>query len=455
MILHGDILEELLDLLVDELVDLLGELVGLVAELLGGLDNLARDNLEVLLNGKLELLNGRGHLLGLGLDLVATGLEDLGVVGAATAVPGEQVGGLTGDVAEGALGGDGNESSLQLLGGDGVGGILRVLSRLKGEVVGEKTADVGRGHGGTGDGVDGILGADPGGLDAQTGGEDVSALAVVGEVGTAVIESRGTDGDGLRGSSGGVLAGVGVVVAGSDSKVDTRADSSVDSGIKSLSLATTERHVGDGALEALALTVLGSLDLLKMAGSSVLNTLDDVGHGARAVGAENLDGVDMSLLRNTVLLATDGAGAVSAVAVAILISITLGNGLTPLGSALEIDVVDVGTSINDIGIDTLTTLGGVEVLVEGTEVQSVSVRDTGKTPRSLGLGLAIALVFSDHALGLDGKHGVDNGVSLNELNLHESLASVRTPGKWRQNKVCGWELTSGWFRICSITDSWK
>lgn len=412
-VLLRDLLDEVFNLLVHELVDLLGELLGLGAKVLGALDNLARGNLKVLLNGDLELLNGRGHLLG----LVTTGSDNLGEVAAATTVPGEEVGGVGGDAGECVLSSDRDEGRLELLGGNGSDRVLGVLSGLKREVVGKETGDMGRSHGGTRDGVDSVLGSDPGGLNAQTRGEDISALSVVGEVGTAVIESRGTNSDGLGSSSGGVLAGIGVVVTGSNGEVDTRADGSVDSSIESLGLATTERHVGDRALESLALAILGLLHLIDMAGGSKLDTLDDIGHGARSVGSENLDSVDVSLLGNAVLGATDGAGAVSTVTIAILIGIAIGDGLTPLSSALEVDVVDVGTGINDVGIDTLTTVGSVQVLVEGTEVQGISVRDTGETPRSLLLGLTITLVLCDSVLGLEGEHGTDNDVSLDVLDV--------------------------------------
>lgn len=395
-------------------MDLLGELLGLGAKFLGTGGQLARDEVDLLLNSVLDLLDARrGSSL---VDLVATSLNNLLVVAAATTVPGEQVGGVGGNVGESILSGDGDDVLLELLGGDGGKGVLGVLSGLKREVVGEETSNVGRCHGGTRDGVDGVLGADPGGLNVQTGSEDVSALSVVGEVGTAVIKSRGTDGDGLRGGSGGVVAGISVVVASGDSKVNTSADSSVDGSIESLGLTTTKRHVGDGALEALALAVLGLLLLLEMAGGSELDTLDNVGHGSRAVRSEDLDGINVGLLGNTILLTGDSTGAVGTVTVAILIGIAGGDGLTPVGTTLEVNVVDVGASVNNVGIDTLTTIGRVEVLVEGTEVEGVAVGDTGKTPRSLSLGLAVALVLSDHVLG-NRDHGVDKSVSLNELDL--------------------------------------
>jgi len=390
MILHVELLDELLELLIDELVDLLGELLGLGAKLLSASG-------QLLLNGVLDVLNARRRSSL--VDLVATSLNNLLVVAAATTVPGKQVGGVRGDVGEGVLGGNGDEVLLELLGGDGSKSVLGVLSRLEGEVVGQETSNVRRGHGGTRDGVDGVLGADPGGLNVQTGGEDISALSIVGEVGTAVIKSGGTDSDRLSSGSGGVVAGISVVVTSSDGKVNTSADSGVDGSIESLGLATTKRHVGDRALETLALAVLGLLLLLEMAGGSKLDTLDNVGHGSGAVRSEDLDSIDVGLLGNTVLLTGDSTGAVSTVTVAILISIAGRNGLAPFGTTLKVNVVDVGTSVDDVGINTFTTIGRVEVLVEGTEVEGVTVGDTGKTPRSLSLGLAVALVLSDHVIG--------------------------------------------------------
>lgn len=401
-------------------MNLLGELLGLGAKGLGALDNLARDNLKVTLDGLLELLNGGGELglVGLGLGSVATGLDDLAVVAAASTVPGEQVGGVGGDVGESANSGDGDDVLLELVGGDGGNSELRVGSRLEREVVGQETSNVGRGHGGTRDGVDGVLGADPGGLDAQARGEDVSALSVVGEVGTAVIEGRSADGNRLRGSSRGVVASIGVVVTGSDGEVDTGLDGGIDGSVKSRGLATTKRHVGDGALEALSLAVLGLLHGLLVRDGGELDALDDIGHGAGSVGSEHLDGVDVGLLGDTVLLTSNGTRAVSAVAIAVLVLVAGRDGLSPLGTTLEVDVLNVGTSVNDVGINTLTTLSGVEVLVEGAEVEGISVRDTSKTPRGLLLSLGRARILNnDVVLGLEGKHSVDNAVALDVLDL--------------------------------------
>ena len=75
----------------------------------------------------------------------------------------------------------------------------------------------------------------------------------------------------------------------------------------------------------------------------------------------------MSLLGNTVFLAGDGAGAVSAVSVSILVLIAVGNSLAPFGAALKVNVVDVGAGVNNVDIDTLATLTVIQVLVEAAE----------------------------------------------------------------------------------------
>lgn len=100
------------------------------------------------------------------------------------------------------------------------------------------------GHGSTGNSVDSVLAADPGGEDVQAWCKDVVALAKVGEIGTLVSESGSTNSDGLLSGSWGVVARVGIVVTGSNSEVDTSVDSGIHGSIKSWGLATTKRHVG-------------------------------------------------------------------------------------------------------------------------------------------------------------------------------------------------------------------
>lgn len=55
----------------------------------------------------------------------------------------------------------------------------------------------------------------------------------------------------------------------------------------------------------------------------------------------------------------------SSMSIAVDISIARRNSLAPLSTTLEVNVLNVGTSVDNVGIDTLTTLIGVEILVEG------------------------------------------------------------------------------------------
>ena len=368
----------------------------------GGL-GLVELSLDVLLDGSdrwncdseraISLLN---RLLG----GVATLFDNLGEVGNTAAVPGKDVLGVAGDVRESTDGTDLDQVGLELLGGDVGNSVCRILGWLKRQEVGQETSNMGRGHGCSRDGVGGVIRSNPGREDVETRGKDVVALAEVGEVGTLIGKGGGTDGDSVGSGSRRVVAGVGVVVTSSDGEVDTSIDGSVDSEVESDRLATAQAHVGGRALEALLLSILGGDDGVGVSLGSPLNTLHDIGHGAGAVGTEHLDGVDISLLGNTVLLASNSAGAVSAVAVAILVSIAAGDGLAPVGAALEVNMLDVGSSVDDINVNALTAIGRVEVLVVGTEAQGVAVRDTGKSPRGVLLRLVVVLVSKCVDLGI-------------------------------------------------------
>lgn len=173
--------------------------------------------------------------------------------------------------------------------------------------------------------------------------------------------------------------------------METGIDSSINSRVERRRLATTERHVGNGALEALLLSSLGGGNGVQVRLSGPLNTLHDISHGTAAVAAENLDSVDIGLLGDTVLGTGDSTGAVSTVTVAVDISITRGDGLAPVGTALKVNVLGVGTGVNDVGINALTAVLGVDVLVEGTKREAGTVGDTSKTPGGVllsdGLGV--------------------------------------------------------------------
>lgn len=355
------------------------------------LASLVEDGLDFFLNELLDAVEdvnlSRG-LLGreVGAVLVVV-TEDVGEVGTSTTIEGEEVDGLLGEISELARGSYGDHALLEGGWGKLTNGEGRVLGGLEGYKVGQETSNVWRSHRSTGDGVDGGVGTDPSGLDVQTWSEDIDTLAVVGEVGTSISEGGGTDGDGLVGSSWGIVAGIGVVVTSSNGEVDTIVNGSVNSHVQSSGLATTERHVGDGTLEALL--GLGSLE---MVGDSPFDTLDDIGHGTGSVRLQDLDGIDTGLLGDTVLPSGDGTGAVSTVAVTVEILIIGWDGLAPVGTTLEVNVLDVGTGVDNVDVDTFTSVGGVEVLVKVTEVEGFTVRDTSETPwRALFYGWFIAV----------------------------------------------------------------
>lgn len=230
------------------------------------------------------------------------------------------------------------------------------------------------GHGCTRNGVGRVVAADPGGLNVETRGKDIVAFSVVGKVSTLVSQSRGTDSHGLLGSGWRVAAGIGIVIASSDGKVNANINSCVDSLVKGRRLATTQAHVGRAALEALtSLTFLSGLDGRQMSLGGNVNTLDDIRHGAGTVGPQDLDSFDMGLLRNAVLLAGRGTGAVSSVAIAIFIRIVCRDSLAPCCTALEVDVINVSARVDNVDIDTLATISCIQVLVEGTEVETRTV----------------------------------------------------------------------------------
>lgn len=372
---------------VDSTNDLLLELIEEALSLLGNLLNNLLDAVGNLAKAVLGLVLGRS------LTLVGRA-EDFAEVALATTVPGEQVDGVAGNLGQNVLGSNGNDVLLELLGRKLVGSKLRVRVGSERKEVGQKTSNVRRSHGSTRDGVDGVVGTNPGGLDVETGSKDVDALAVVGEVCAGIVEGGCTNGDGLLGSGGRVVARIGVVVTGSNGEMQTSLHGGVDGSVESRRLATTKGHVGGRTLE-LGILLFCPLEMLE---SSILNTLNDVGHGSGTVGPQHLDGDDVGLLGDTILLAADSTGAVSSVTVSILIGITLRNGLAPPGAALKVNVVDVGASINNVNINTLTAVGLVNVLVVCGEAKRLPVRDTSQAPWSRVLSSRLIKSMDDRVL---------------------------------------------------------
>ena len=88
---------------------------------------------------------------------------------------------------------------------------------------------------------------------------------------------------------------------------------------------------------------------------------------------------------NTVLARTNGTGAVDSVIIAVILNVILRDGLAPRGTALELGVVDVDTSVDDVHVNTLTAGRVVVVESESSETEFATVGDTGKTLGDSGI----------------------------------------------------------------------
>jgi hypothetical protein len=121
------------------------------------------------------------------------------------------------------------------------------------------------------------------------------------------------------------------------------------------------------------------------------------------------------------------------VTIAIYIFITFGDGLAPVGTTFKVNMVGVGAGVDDVRINTFTTILGVEVLVKGTEGEAITVRDTGQTPGSVFLnGGGIKVVDLRVLLNVvDLELKVDESVSAHERvegeNLGELATHIRMP----------------------------
>lgn len=111
------------------------------------------------------------------------------------------------------------------------------------------------------------------------------------------------------------------------------------------------------------------------------STGEDFLLGAGARGVENLDGVEVDLLGDTISGTTDSAGNVGAVTVAVGIGAITGSIVQPGSTSTELGVSGVDASVNDIGANTGT--GGIVIGIAGTAGSLVG--DASKAPRSAGL----------------------------------------------------------------------
>lgn len=273
-------------------------------------------------------------------------------------VVGESVDGARGNAAQDALVG----------GGSNVAAAVAVGNLSKTHEVGGETSNVGSSHGGTRDASHATT--DPGGLDISTGGEDINGTAVVGEAGAAVVAVGGANGADRRLRSGRGVGSISVVVSGGDSDEDTRALEVRNGVVDRLGVATTERHRGNNAIGAVAVAVVVG---------NIVHAGDDGGELTGAIVVKDLDTVDGGLLGDTVGLGANGTRAVSAVAVTIALSRVVG--LDELGTALELGVSVLNTSVDHVGAG--ASAGGVVVVVGGGSRSGAG--DAGKSPRSVGL----------------------------------------------------------------------
>jgi len=89
------------------------------------------------------------------------------------------------------------------------------------------------------------------------------------------------------------------------------------------------------------------------------------------------------------------------VAIAVNIRIILRDGLAPACSALKVNMVNVGSGINDIDVNTLATVGGIQILVICAEAKSLAVRNASKTPWSRVLNYTFIFKSVDNLVLLD------------------------------------------------------
>ena len=80
--------------------------------------------------------------------------------------------------------------------------------------------------------------------------------------------------------------------------------------------------------------------------------------------------------------------------IAVQIFIANRNRLAPVSTAFKVNVFNVCASINDIGVDTLAGILRVEVFVECSEGEAITVGDTSETPWSVLLEFRILFLES-------------------------------------------------------------
>jgi hypothetical protein len=109
------------------------------------------------------------------------------------------------------------------------------------------------------------------------------------------------------------------------------------------------------------------------------HTSDNVSHGPATVGAKDFDSDDVRSFGNPISAGGNSTGTMSSVAVTVLINVIGRDSLAPRGTAFELLVVDVDAGVDNIDIDTFTSIRIVNILRERTKTELRSVADAGKT----------------------------------------------------------------------------
>ena len=83
--------------------------------------------------------------------------------------------------------------------------------------------------------------------------------------------------------------------------------------------------------------------------------------------------MNVSLLRDTILLASDCAGAMCPVTIAILVFVSFRDGLAPMCTSFKVPVSSIGARIDDVDVNAFTAIMRVQILVECAKCETTTV----------------------------------------------------------------------------------
>lgn len=196
----------------------------------------------------------------------------------------------------------------------------------------------------------------PGGENGNTRGVNVDGRAVVGERGESVAAVGSTDSVyGWLRCGRGVAGVLGLVTSGNSHK-DTGRDDTSGRGVHRGRLVTSQRHVGNRTVRAVAGfdIVCDKIDAGDdtRVGTLNYNELGPFQEGSKAyrtAGVENLDGVEPGVLGNSIGIGSDGSSNVGTVTVAIGVGAITGIVGKEGSTASEVGMRGVDASVDDVG----------------------------------------------------------------------------------------------------------